>query len=32
MRKKNKCLRIDNEGEYISEEFDNFYQQEGIKR
>jgi len=30
--KKNKCLRIDNGGEYTSDEFDNFCQHEGIKR
>ena len=27
-----KCLRTDNGGEYTSDEFDNFCQQEGIKR
>ena len=31
-RKKIKCLRTNNGGEYTSEEFDNFCQQEGIKR
>ena len=30
--KKIKCLRTNDKGEYISEEFDNFCQQEGIKR
>jgi 5'-3' exoribonuclease 2 len=30
--KKIKCLRTDNGGEYTSDEFDNFYQYEGIKR
>jgi transposase InsO family protein len=30
--KKIKCLRTDNEGEYTSDEFDNFCQYEGIKR
>ena len=30
--KKIKCLRTDNGGEYTSDEFDNFFQQEGIKR
>jgi hypothetical protein len=30
--KKIKCLRTDNEGEYTSDEFDNFFQHEGIKR
>ena len=30
--KKIKCLRTNNGGEYTSEEFDNFCQQEGIKR
>ena len=30
--KKIKCLRTDNGGEYTSDEFDNFCQQEGIKR
>ena len=30
--KKIKCLRTDNGGEYIGDEFDNFFQQEGIKR
>ena len=30
--KKIKCLRTDNEGEYTSDEFDNFCQHEGIKR
>jgi hypothetical protein len=30
--KKIKCLRIDNGGEYTSDEFDNFCQHEGIKR
>ncbi|KAE8735981.1 hypothetical protein F3Y22_tig00000218pilonHSYRG00100 [Hibiscus syriacus] len=27
-----KCFRTDNEGEYTSEEFDDFYRKEGIKR
>ena len=31
-RKKIECLRTNNGGEYTSEEFDNFCQQEGIKR
>ena len=30
--KKIKCLRTDNGGEYTSDEFDKFCQQEGIKR
>ena len=30
--KKIKCLRTNNRGEYTSNEFDNFCQQEGIKR
>ena len=30
--KKIKCLRTDNGGEYTSDEFDNIYQHEGIKR
>ena len=30
--KKIKCLRTDNEGEYTSDEFDNFCQYEGIER
>jgi len=30
--KKIKCLRTDNREEYTSDEFDNFYQHEGIKR
>jgi transposase InsO family protein len=30
--KKIKCLRTDNKREYTSDEFDNFYQHEGIKR
>ncbi|KAL3833987.1 hypothetical protein ACJIZ3_008723 [Penstemon smallii] len=30
--KKTKCMRTDNGGEYTSNEFDNFCQQEGIKR
>jgi hypothetical protein len=30
--KKIKCLRIDNGEEYTCDEFDNFYQHEGIKR
>jgi 5'-3' exoribonuclease 2 len=30
--KKIKCLRTNNRGEYTSDEFDNFYQHEGIKR
>jgi hypothetical protein len=30
--KKIKCLRTDNVGEYISDEFDNFCQHEGIKK
>jgi hypothetical protein len=30
--KKIKCLMTDNGGEYTSDEFDNFYQYEGIKR
>lgn len=30
--KKIKCLRTDNGGEYIGAEFDEFYNQEGIKR
>ena len=30
--KKIKCLRTDNGGEYISNEFAKFYNQEGIKR
>jgi hypothetical protein len=31
-KKKIKCLRIDNGEEYTCDEFDNFYQHEGIKR
>ena len=31
-RKRIKCLRTDNGGEYTSDEFDNFCDQEGIKR
>ncbi|GJY96432.1 retrovirus-related pol polyprotein from transposon TNT 1-94 [Tanacetum coccineum] len=31
-RKKIKCLRTDNGGEYTGDEFDTFYMQEGIKR
>ena len=30
--KKIKCLRIDNGGEYTSDEFENFCKEEGIKK